>query len=138
MKNLLAKIVPTPGSTSATVLAWAACLVVAGVHSWTLSVAPYQAATVIWVFPLLVIVPGLVSMLVIPGEWKHWYRWLAIVALTYSSYAEFIAPIVFIGTAWSLHRTWVTERKAPLRSLLAFRRTATAPEAKGSRPTKTA
>lgn len=132
MNKLLAKLTPAPGSTTAAVLGWAACAAVAALHSWTLNAAPYQASTVIWVFPLLVIVPGIVSSLVLPGEWKHWYRWLAILGLTYSSYAEFIAPIVLIGTTWALHRAWITERSAPLRSLLTLRR------AKASSTPKTA
>lgn len=122
MKNLLAKITPTTGSFGATALAWLACGAVAALHAWTLSTAPYQASSVMWVFPLLVLVPGLVSMLLLPGEIRHWYRWLTILGLTYSSYAEFITPIVFIGTLWALHRAWVLEREVPLKKLFTLRR----------------
>jgi cell division protein FtsW (lipid II flippase) len=125
MKNLLSKITPAKGSFAAKTLAWLACGAIAGLHSWTLSAAPYQAATVMWVFPLLVLVPGLVSALLLPGELRHWYRWIAILGLTYSSYAEFIGPITFIGTLWALHQAWVIERTVPLRTLFTLRRTKT-------------
>lgn len=122
MKKLLFRLIPTPGTFSAKAALWLICAVVAGIHSWTLTVAPYQAQTIAWAFPLLTVAPGLISALLLPGEWRHWYRWAAVLMLTYSSYAEFITPIVFVGTAWALHRAWVTERELPLKSLFSLSR----------------
>lgn len=123
MNKLIMKITPAKGSRAETALKWAVCTAVAALHSWSLTSAPYEASSIAWVFPLLVLAPGLMSMLLLPGEWRHWYRWLAILGLTYSSYAEFIPVTVFIGTLWALHRAWVIERSAPLRGIFSLRRT---------------
>lgn len=143
MKTLLTKFVPGPGTQAAKVLGWVVCVAVAALHAWTLGVAPYQTSTVIWVYPLLIAAPGLVSMLLLRGEWKNWYKWLTIVVLAHTSYAEFVPAIVFTGTVFSLHRAWVTERSIPLKTLLSIRRpTADAapvnPSGKASGTSKTA
>lgn len=80
--------------------------------------------TVGWLVPLVTLAPGLATMAVLPGGWKRWYRWAAILGLTLNSVDPFI--IILIGETWALHRSWVTERDAPLKSLLRRRNTGTA------------
>lgn len=75
-----------------------------------------------WLVPLLIVFPGIVSMTLLPGGWKGWYRWAALLGLVLmvleSSSNPFV--VILIGETWMLHRAWVTERTIPVRNL--FRR----------------
>ena len=98
-----------------------------------------------WLVPLLIVFPGIVTMTLLPGGWKRWYRWAALLGLVLmvleSSSNPFI--VILIGETWMLHRAWITERTVPVKAL--FRRgqaqePASAPgrKPKGSRRPKTA
>jgi hypothetical protein len=97
-----------------------------------------------WIFPLAVVFPGIISMTLLPGGWKRWYRWAALLGLAMMLFEASNPYIVILfGETWILHRSWVTERTVPVKDL--FRRgkaqePATAPgrKPKGSRRPKTA
>jgi hypothetical protein len=97
-----------------------------------------------WIFPLAVVFPGIISMTLLPGGWKRWYRWAALLGLAMMLFEASNPYIVILfGETWILHRSWVTERTVPVKDL--FRRgkaqePATAPGRKptGSRRPKTA
>ncbi|ACL42355.1 hypothetical protein Achl_4404 (plasmid) [Pseudarthrobacter chlorophenolicus A6] len=98
-----------------------------------------------WAVPLLIVLPGIISMTLLPGGWKRWYRWAALLGLVLMVLESSSNPFVVIlfGETWMLHRAWITERTIPVRNL--FRRgkaqepvSAPAPKPKGSRRPKTA
>lgn len=98
-----------------------------------------------WLVPLMIVFPGIVSMTLLPGGWKRWYRWVALLGLVLMVLESSSNPFVVIlfGETWILHRIWVTERTAPVKDL--FRRgkaqepaSAPAGKPKGSRRPKTA
>jgi hypothetical protein len=97
-----------------------------------------------WIFPLAVVLPGIITMTLLPGGWKRWYRWAALLGLAMMLFENSNPYIVILfGETWILHRSWVTERTVPLKNL--FRRgkaqeAATAPgrKPKNSRLPKTA
>jgi hypothetical protein len=97
-----------------------------------------------WLFPLAVVLPGIITMTLLPGGWKRWYRWAALLGLAMMLFETSNPYIVILfGETWILHRSWVTERSVPVKDL--FRRgkaqePATAPGRKpaGSRRPKTA
>lgn len=92
-------------------------------HVWVLFNAPVSAATAIWVLPLLVIAPGLVTMILLHGG-RRWYRWAGILALTGTTDPEYLPYVLITVEAWALHRHWFVERDKPLRDLFTLRRKA--------------
>lgn len=142
--SILTKITSRINSGTARGLGrWAAAGAFSVLHvigMWAAFVLP-SPEVVGWLFPLVTILPGLLSMTLLPGGWKRWYRWSAILGLTLNAVDPFI--IILIGQTWALHRCWVIERTLPVKEL--FRRgkpqePASAPKAKasGSRSPKTA
>lgn len=98
-----------------------------------------------WAVPLLVVLPGIISMTLLPRGWKRWYRWAALLGLVLMVLESSANPFVVIlfGETWMLHRAWITERTVPVKHL--FRRgkaqepvSAPARKPKGSRRPKTA
>ncbi len=71
-----------------------------------------------WIFPLLIVLPGIISMTLLPGGWKRWYRWAALLGLA-MMLTENSNPyiVILFGETWILHRSWVTERKPRLKDL---------------------
>lgn len=132
----------TPGSAQSLGL-WTGAAAFSVIHviaMWAAFILP-SPEVVGWLFPVVTVLPGLISMTLLPGGWKRWYRWAAILGLTLNAVDPFI--IVLIGETWALHRMWVTERTVPIKTL--FRRgkpqePVSAPKAKasGSRRPKTA
>lgn len=79
--------------------------------------------TIWWLVPLLIVFPGIVSMTLLPGGWKRWYRWVALLGLVMmvlESPTSNPFLVILVGETWMLHRAWVTERTVPVRDL--FRR----------------
>lgn len=99
---------------------WAGAVGFAIVHTvalWACFVVPApQVAT--WLFPLVAILPGIVTMTLLPGGWKYWYRWAALLALLLNAVDPF--SLVLVAVTWLMHRSWVTERVVPVKDL--FRR----------------
>lgn len=99
-----------------------------------------------WLVPLMIVFPGIVTMTLLPGGWKRWYRWaalLGLVLMVLESAANNPFIVILFGETWMLHRGWITERTVPVKQL--FRRgkaqeTVSAParKPKGSRRPKTA
>lgn len=96
---------------------WMAVMIAAALHVIVLFAVTFPAGTVLWMFPLLVAAPGLLTMILIPGAWRKWYRWAVIVSLAFSVYPELLALVLAVGTAWALYRSWFAERDFPLRKL---------------------
>lgn len=96
---------------------WMAAMIAATVHISVLFSATFPTGTVLWLFPLLVAAPGLLTMLLIPGAWRRWYRWAVVVFLAFSVYPELLAIVLTVGTAWALYRSWFAERDFPLNKL---------------------
>ncbi|MCC3292845.1 hypothetical protein [Arthrobacter sp. zg-Y1110] len=91
-----------------------------------------------WMYPLLLAIPAIVSIILLPGEARHWYRWGAVIGLSFSVYADALPLVLVIGGTYALHRAWVTERTLSLKDIFTFNRrpkSAEAPETKktGSR-----
>ncbi|GAA4033760.1 hypothetical protein GCM10023063_16980 [Arthrobacter methylotrophus] len=71
-----------------------------------------------WVFPLAVVLPGIITMTLLPGGWKRWYRWAALLGLAMMLFENSNPYIVILfGETWILHRSWVTERTIGLKHL---------------------
>ncbi|HEX9228558.1 MAG TPA: hypothetical protein VF885_18295 [Arthrobacter sp.] len=96
---------------------WMAVMVAATLHISVLFAVTFPAGTVLWMFPLLVAAPGLLTMLLIPGAWRKWHRWAVVVFLAFSVYPELLAIVLTVGTAWALYRSWFAERNFPLKKI---------------------
>ncbi|OCI32823.1 hypothetical protein [Oerskovia enterophila] len=65
---------------------------------------------------LTMLSPGIITMILVPGATKRWYRWAALWMLVIGGVtAEAAAPVLFVGTAWILHLTWTVEPHRPIR-----------------------
>ncbi|MET4144011.1 hypothetical protein [Arthrobacter sp. UYCo732] len=73
-----------------------------------------------WLVPLMVVFPGIVTMTLLPGGWKRWYRWVSLLGLVLMVLESTSNPFVVIlfGETWMLHRAWITERTVPVKNLL--------------------
>jgi hypothetical protein len=100
---------------------WMAVMLASAVHVSVLFSVTFPVGTVLWLFPLLVGAPGLLTMILIPGAWRKWYRWAVVVFLAFSVYPELLAFVLTVGTAWALHRSWFVERDFPLKQLFSAR-----------------
>lgn len=98
---------------------WMVAIVAATAYVSFLSTISLPAGTPEWVFPLLIIAPGLVTMALIPGAWRKWYRWVAIAFLTLAVYSELLVLVMAVGTAWALYRSWFPERSFPIKKLFS-------------------
>ena len=96
---------------------WMAVMIAAALHVVVLFAVTFPTGTVLWMFPLLVVAPGLLTMLLVPGAWRKWYRWAVVVFLAFSVYPELLAIVLTVGTAWALYRSWFVERDFPLNKL---------------------
>ncbi|MCC3299457.1 hypothetical protein [Arthrobacter caoxuetaonis] len=76
----------------------------------------------LWMYPLLLAVPAIVSTILLPGEIRHWYRWAAIIGLSFSVYVEALPLVLAIGGTYALHQAWAVERTLPVGDLIRFRR----------------
>lgn len=125
---------------------WAAALAVALGYSILLLRFPYDPVTLQWLFPLLLITPGLATMILLRGGFRRWYRWGAVAGLTLTTFPDSLQAILIIGTTWALHRQWVTEATGGIKANLRWHLTRTATPApvadknfnRHSRKTKTA
>lgn len=116
LKNL------TPGWKKA--LGWAAAAAVSIAHIQILFRIQMSEENFLWMFPLLLALPAIVSIILLPGEIRHWYRWAAILGLAFSVYLEVLPLVLAIGGTYALHRAWFIERTLPVRDLIRFRRSA--------------
>ena len=62
-----------------------------------------------------VLVPAFVSMLVVPGAARRWYRWVCVLAIGYVVEQAFVSLFLLVAVAWLLHVTWVVDRPADTR-----------------------
>lgn len=93
---------------------WIAAAAVAYLHAQGLFVVPYTADTISWLLPLLLVLPGLLTMVLLKNGFRRWYRWAAICLLFTTTYADSAVAVLAVGEAWALHRQWVVERDGTL------------------------
>lgn len=117
--------------------AFLACMAGAWAHVLLLLTVQFPPGTVIWALPLLLAAPGILTM-ALTRSWRRWYRWAAVLGLSFTTVPSILALVIIVAETWSLHRSWVIERDRPLREL--FKRPETAPQtkAKPKSETKTA
>lgn len=106
--------------------AWAAVILATYLHSLLLFNIEFTPDTVGWLFPLLLAAPGLLTMTLVPGGFRRWYRWAAIYTLFLTTYPEALPAVLLVGESWALHRHWVTEAVPGRRTI--FQRSAAASE----------
>jgi hypothetical protein len=89
-----------------------------------------------WLGPLLIVFPGIVTMTLLPGGWKRWYRWGALLGLAMMFLNLNSNPFVVIlfGQTWMLHRALVTERTVPVKDLFRRRKPQEPASAPGRKP----
>jgi hypothetical protein len=103
---------------------WAAAAVFAFAHIFALATlimlgpGVFSTDLMSWMYPLAVVFPGIISMTLLPGGWKRWYRWAALLGLAmmlFESSNPYI--VILVGETWILHQSWVTERRIGLKHL---------------------
>lgn len=94
----------------ASTLAWIAALAVAAVHTGLVQVLPYQQLTFMLVYPLTIMLPGAITMILLPAARRRWYRWVALGGLSLVVFPEVYPLVMLVGETWLLHQSWVTER----------------------------
>lgn len=99
---------------------WVAAVAVAMAHVQGVFMAHFSEATFLWMYPLLLALPGLLSMILLPGQFKRWYRWAAILGLAFSVYADVLPAVLIIGETYALHRAWAVERTSSLKDVFTF------------------
>lgn len=99
---------------------WIAAAAVAMAHVQGVFMAHFSEATFLWMYPLLLAVPGLLSMILLPGQFKRWYRWAAILGLSFSVYADVLPAVLIIGETYALHRAWAVERTSSFKDVFTF------------------
>lgn len=104
-----------------------AAAVFSGIHVAAVFAATFPAATAIWLFPLFFLLPGLLTMILLPGAWRYWYRWLVLAFLCVTVVQDALALVLFTGQAWALYRSWFLERTVPLAKLFSPRKGAKTP-----------
>lgn len=118
------------------------CLAGAWAHVIILLSVQFPPGTITWGLPLLLAAPGIITM-AITRSWKRWYRWAAVLGLSFTTVPAVLAMVIVVAETWALHRSWVIERQKPLRELLSFKRpaktdktdkTASSPEPKTAEP----
>lgn len=104
-------------------IVWAlASAAVSAAHVAVLFSVTFPVGSVVWLFPLLFVLPGLLTMVLLPGAWRRWYRWLVLVFLAFAVQQDLMATVLFFGHAWAIYRSWFTERTQPLSVLFRPRR----------------
>ncbi|QOD05910.1 hypothetical protein [Pseudarthrobacter sp. BIM B-2242] len=93
---------------------WVAVSAVAYLHAQFLFIAPYTSETISWLLPLLLALPGLLTMILLKNGFRRWYRWAAICLLFTTTFTDSAVAVLAVGEAWALHRQWVVEREGPL------------------------
>ncbi len=93
---------------------WTAAALAAYLHALALNFVPYTAETISWLFPLVLIVPGLLTMILLKNGFRRWYRWAAVCLLFTTTFPDSATAVLVVGEAWALHRQWVTERDGAL------------------------
>lgn len=133
--SIFQKLSPATMSPAAKkVLGWAAAAAVSMAHVQIVFGTHFSEATFIWMYPLLLAVPGILSMILLPGQFKRWYRWGAVLGLSFSVYADVLPAVLVIGETYVLHRAWVVERTSTFKDVFTFnsRRKLSAEAAGGS------
>lgn len=108
------------------------------IHVAVIFAATFPAATALWLFPLFFLLPGVLTMILLPGAWRHWYRWLVLAFLCVTVAQDALAVVLFTGQAWALYRSWFVERTIPLGKLFSPRRAAKVPAKAATGPTTVA
>jgi len=70
------------------------------------------AGAPVWAVNVAMLLPAAVTFTVVPSSRRRWYRWLVILALAQVVYPWVTAPLLLVGTAWALWRSWFVERTA--------------------------
>lgn len=103
-------------------LGWIIAAAVSIAHIRIIFSVQMTEANFMWMYPLLIAAPGIISMILLPGEIRHWYRWAAIIGLSFSVYAEALPLVLAIGGTYALQQAWVTERTLSLKDIITFNR----------------
>lgn len=93
---------------------WAAAGLAAYLHALLLNIVPYTPDTISWLFPLLLVAPGVIVMVALRNGFRRWYRWAAVCLLFTTTFPDSATAVLVIGEAWALHRQFVTERDGAL------------------------
>ncbi|MCU6479105.1 hypothetical protein [Arthrobacter sp. A2-55] len=120
--NILLRITAwAADSTRRPALAWVLATAVAAIHILAVFSIPFTPSTFVWLYPLAIIAPGAATMILLPGAWRRWYRWAALLALSFNVYPDILPAVLFVGECWALHQSWAVERHVPLKGILTFR-----------------
>lgn len=117
--KLISRLGKIPWQTPA---GWVASVLVAYVHIYlAMVVIPYNLDTVQWLFPLALIVPGVIIMIALKGGGRRWYRWVVLIGLALTTSQDNLQGVLFIAEAWIIHRQCVTEAPGGIKANLRWR-----------------
>ena len=75
---------------------WVAVSAVAYLHAQFLFIAPYTTETISWMLPLLLALPGLLTMILLKNGFRRWYRWAAICLLFTTTFTDSAVAVLAI------------------------------------------
>lgn len=84
------------------------------------SVKPEDVLVNQWLVLLVIVLPGLLTMALLRGGFRRWYRWAAIAGLVLTTYGDSLQAVLLVASTWALHRQWITETAGGIRANLRW------------------
>jgi hypothetical protein len=82
-------------------------VILAAFHAVTLFGAPLTENH--WFFLLIMLAPAVMTMALVPGQWRHPVRWLMVFAVVVITDPIYTALTLITVESWALIRSWILE-----------------------------
>ncbi|XKH58625.1 hypothetical protein LG293_16365 (plasmid) [Citricoccus nitrophenolicus] len=83
---------------------WAGLIAV--LHTGAALFAVYPTSIIAWAYLLAVASVGILTVVLVPGQWRRWYRWAGLLALSMVVFPGWFFIVMTVGEGWALYRAW--------------------------------